>query len=641
MKKKIFIAAAVCFSAAVQAQDSTKSLNEVVVTATKFPVKQSQTGKVVTVITQQQLQQNRGKVLSEILNTQVGLIVNGTANTFGTNQDVYMRGASAGKTLILIDGVPAYDVSSISTAYDINLLAVEQIERIEILKGSQSTLYGSDAVAGVINVITKKGGDKKIGITANLSGGSFNTFKENVSINGTVNKTNYNVQFSQLNSKGFSSAYDQVGNKGFDNDGINESVLRANINQKINDKLGLRFTSQLSKYKADADASGFTDEKDYTITSKNNVAGIGADYIAGKTKLHFNYNYNQTARIYLDDSASVSGFAKYSRGEYNGKAQFAELYTNITATKKIDVLAGIEYRTQQTDEDYLSISSFGPYKTALGDSAKVNQFGAYASVVIKNINGFNMEAGLRYNSFNKYGNAVTFSFNPSYVINNSVKIFGNISSGFKAPSLYQVYSEYRNPTTELKPEKSMNYEAGVQYNKGNTNLRAVYFIRNLTDVIAFYTSPSFVSYYINADKQKDKGFELEAAFKLDKVTFTANYTNVDGFIETKKGSKDTAYFNLYRRPAQTINLHAGFEICKNWNMNIGVQTISKRFEAVFNAAPIEMPAYYIWNVYSNYQVNKNITLFADFKNITNEKYFEVRGYNSRRFNFMAGATINL
>ena len=643
MKKKIFIAAAVLISSAAQAQqDSTKLLNEVVVTATKFPIKQSLTGKVVTVITQQQLASNSGKSLTEVLNTQAGLIVNGSTNSPGTNQDVYLRGASVGKTLLLIDGIPAYDVSGISGAFDLNLIDINQVERVEILKGSQSTLYGSDAIAGVINIITKKGGDKKINGTANLSAGSYNTYKAAVGLNGMVNNTNYNLQYTNLNSKGFSSAHDKAGNKNFDKDGIDENIFRANLTQKVTDKLLLKFTSQFSKYKTDLDASAFKDDADYTATTKNSLAGIGADYSFGKNILHLNYNYNKTQRIYIDDSASIGGFAKYSKGEYNGKAHFAEAYTNLFIKKYATVLIGADYRQQVTDQNYLSISSFGPFSTALGDSAKVNQLGIYASLVLKELNGFNVEVGGRYNNFSKYGDAFTFSFNPSYLINNSIKIFGNISSGFKAPSLYQVYSEYRNPDTELKPEKSLSIETGVQYEKENVNLRAVYFIRNVKDVIAFYSAgaPSYASYYVNADKQKDKGIELEAAITLDKIRFTINYTNLDGYIETKKGTKDTAFFNLYRRPKQTINLNAGFDICKNWNMNIGLQTIGKRFEAVYAAPPIEMPAYYVWNMYSSYKICKKAKAFIDLKNITDEKYFEVNGYNSRRFNFMAGVTLN-
>ena len=196
MKMKFFMLAAVISgSSAFAQQDSTRQLDDVVVTATRYPIKQSLTGKVVTVITRQDLARNTGKTLTEMLNTQAGLVINGSGNTPGTNQDVYMRGAAAGKTLILIDGIPLYDASGISGAFDLNFISIDQVERIEILKGSQSTLYGSDAIAGVINIITKKGGPGKIGFTADLAAGTYGSFKGTAGINGTLNNTGYNIQY--------------------------------------------------------------------------------------------------------------------------------------------------------------------------------------------------------------------------------------------------------------------------------------------------------------------------------------------------------------------------------------------------------------------------------------------------------------
>jgi len=644
MKKGIFIAAAVLFSSQSYAQtDSTKKLDEVVVTATKFPIKQSLTGKVITVINREQLERNSGKSLTEVLNTQAGLIINGSSNILGTNQDVYMRGAAAGKTLIMLDGIPMYDASGISGAFDLNLINADQVERIEILKGSQSTLYGSDAIAGVINIITKKGGAKKINVNANLAAGSYNTYKGSVGLNGTIKNINYNIQYTKLNSRGFSAAQDQTNIGNFDKDGMDENVFRANVNQKINSKLLLRFNSQFSNYKTDADAGPFMDDVDYYVKSKNSLVGLGADYSIGKTALHFNYNYNTSNRFYLDDSTTKTNFSYYSEGNYTGKSHFAELYSNIAITKKIDVLVGADYRSQLTGQEYFSVSMFGPYAspTLNDDSTKVNQFGAYASLVVKNVNGFNVELGGRYNNFNKYGDVFTFSFNPSYVLKNNFKIFGNISSGFKTPSLYQVYSEYRSPAGELSPEKSLSIEGGVQYFTDKVSLRAVYFSRSIQDNIVFVnTNTSPYGYYANADKQKDKGLEFEASIDFGKVQLNANYTNLDGKIETKAGAKDTSFFNLYRRPRQTINLNVGIDLCKNWNMNFGVQSIGKRYEGQYNAAPVEMPAYYVWNLYSTYTISKNIKAFVDFKNITDEKYSDVYGYNSRRFNFMAGVNLN-
>ena len=119
MKKKIFIAAAVIFSAAVQAQDSTKNLNEVVVTATKYPVKQSQTGKVVTVIGKEILEKSNGKTVAQVLNEIAGVTVNGAYNAPGSVQTVFLRGASSGRTLILLDGIPVNDPTMINNEFDL------------------------------------------------------------------------------------------------------------------------------------------------------------------------------------------------------------------------------------------------------------------------------------------------------------------------------------------------------------------------------------------------------------------------------------------------------------------------------------------------------------------------------------------
>jgi len=642
MKRKIFMAAAILFSSQLFAQDSSKALNEVVITATKFPIKQSATGKVLTVIDREELNRNSGRSVSEILTTSAGLIINGASNILGTNQDVYLRGAAAGKTLILIDGVPNYDISGISGSYDLNFIPADMIERIEILKGSQSTLYGSDAIAGVINIITRTQGTKKISPGLSFKAGSYDTYEASAGVSGKLSNTGYSLQLNGIKSKGFSSATDQAAAGNFDKDGFKRLSARLNLTQRLSDKLSMKLFSGYTKYDTDLDNGGFTDDRDYTSESTNWTAGIGSEYKTGENRFVVNYNYNDVKRTYIDDSLHVGGFANYSEGKYLGKSHFAEAYSNIKLRSNLSLLAGADFRHHVTDQFYSSISMFGPYETALGDTAKVSQLGLYASLFVKDLGKFNFELGARYNNFSEYGDVVTYSFNPYYQVNNRLKIFSNIGTGFKAPSLYQVYGEYKNPNADLKPERSLNIEGGIEFKKQDIRLRAVYFSRSIEDNIVFYSTgaPDYLNYYVNADKQKDKGIEIEASMKFEKLRLGANYINLDGKIETKSGIKDTSYFNLYRRPRQTINLKIGYDINSKWQASLNVQSVGKRKEGIFGGPPVEMPAYYTWNLYSDFKVSKNVRFFVDLNNITDEEYSEVLGYNSRRFNFMGGVVLD-
>ena len=643
MKKKIFIAAAVFFSSQSYAQqlvpanlvDST-TMDEVVITATKTEIKQSQTGKVVTVINQATLQRSAGKTLTEILNYQAGVFVNGANNNLGNNQDYYLRGAATSNTLILLDGVPVADPSYISSYFDLNNINPAQVEKIEILKGAQSTLWGSDAVAGVINIITKKGGYKKVSPNVMLSYGSYNTFKANAGIDGSLQKFTYNLQYGYTNSKGFSSAYDSTGIKAFDDDKFIQNNIQANLGYRFNKKLAVRFSSNYGKYHTGLDAGAFQDDKDYINKNSNFINSLLFTYTGKKATVNFvNTNIN-TKRLLIDDSASVGGFAKYARGNYQGNSFVTELFGNIKLNNYFSLVAGLQRMAQNTSQTYNSLSVFGPYEAPpLGkDTVQTSNYAAYTSLNLLNYHNFNAEVGMRYNNHSIYGNNVTWSFNPSFNIDENTRVFVNLSSAYRVPSLYQLYSEYGNK--DLQPEKSNNYEIGVQSlsNNKKNSLRLVAFKRDIKNVIVFYTDfTTYASNYINRDEQHDYGFEIENNIAIGKTgQWVTNLTYVDG-----DGRTDNAKVkNLYRRPNFTFNSSLTVEPAKGLTVMPSFRFVGNRLKGEYDAGPTVMPQYYTIDFYAAYNFVKRIRVFADMRNITDQKYFDIAGYNSRQANFTIG-----
>ncbi len=646
MKKRIFIAAAVIFSSQVQAQKDTanKTLDEIIITATKFPIKQSETGKVVNVITQDQLQKSFGKSLSEILNQQPGININGADNNLGTNQTIYTRGAASANTLILLDGIPLYDASGISSEFDLNNFALDNIEKIEILKGAQSTLYGSDAVAGVINIISKKAETKPFNFNIDFSAGSYDTYKGSVSLSGTNGKgQTYFVSYNKINSKGFSSAYDSTGKNNFDKDGFNQDVFQLNYGFHPFKKTSITLFGKYNNNHADIDAGAFADDKDYTYHNDNTIAGASVDYKLSKGFIRLQYNYNRYNRNFIDDSISVGGFSKYQKGKYNGTSDFAELYTSLHLNKNAELLAGIDYSRNSSDQVYIYVPDYGfPSLPISADSAKTSQVSTYASLILKTNNGFQTELGGRWNYHNIYGSNFTYSFNPFYLIKNHYKIFANISSGYRVPSIYQLYSEYGN--RNLKPEVSINYETGVQYFSDKINARVTGFVRNIKDVFFFYTDPAtFASKYINGDKQHDYGIETEATINFcSAFSASLNYTYTDGKIYTKDFiGKDTSYFNLYKRPKNILNISLNYQATKNLFLLTHLKTVSKAFEPQYMNEPFELKGYYTLGFYGKYKFNKSFSIFADLQNLTDQKYFVTRGFTTKGINVNAGVEISL
>jgi vitamin B12 transporter len=662
MKHFLVVAALIAGSPLIAQVTDSSSLADVIVTAHKYPRKQTETGKSVTVIDRAELDRSRGRSLAELLNRQPGITVIGANNSPGTNQDIYLRGAGVGRTLILLNGIPVYDPSSISTAFDINTIPVETIERIEIVKGALSTLYGSDAVAGVINIITRKGGVKPVQGFATLATGSssskraarsnpafLDAAKAAFGVNGKVALLDYGAAYTHFNAGRPSAAYDSTGSNGYDEDGMNQDAFDAHA--AITPVKGLRLEAfgQHSKYTAGLDAAAFKDDADYNVTVKNTQLGMRNSYSLGKIGLHANYQYSTLERRYLDDSASRGSFSYYSHSKYIGRTHFGELYADVKALRFLDVLVGADHRAYDTDQEALYISAFGPYKTTLNsDSAKAGQSSVFASLLLHDLKGFNFELGGRANFHSEYGSNTTYTINPSYLAMNKVKLFVNYATGFKVPSPYQLFDAFAG-NRALEPEESETLEGGIALLplKGFT-AQAAYFTRTTRHGIDYNFA---TNKYFNYNKQDDHGFEVEGGYTSPRFNWKSAYSYVTGKVSMKnfvfnpstfeydiKG--DTTYNNLFRRPANMFTTTIGGKPLGALYIGATYKWVDERMEPVFGAAPIELKSYSTVDLYADYPVSNAVRLFADAQNIFGEKYFDVRGYNARRFNFMVGAQVS-
>lgn len=602
-------------------QDSLQSfdLEEVVITATKFPKSRSETGKVITVIDADVLQRSAGKDISQLLNEQAGLVINGANSNPGKDKSVYLRGAKSEYTVFLIDGIPVNDPSGPGGAFDPRMFSLDQLERIEILKGSQSTLYGSDAIAGVINLITKKEGNKPVGGSATVGFGSFGMLKGSGNVQGSTSLVDYQVGYSHMSADGISEAKDINNVGGFDKDGFDQNALNVSAGIKLIPSLTLTPFFRYTDYKGEFDGGSFADDNSsYTSTLIN--PGLSSQYKLKKGAVNFLYGHNSTDRKFD---------GPFGPTEYKGRFDNVDLFFNYDLSDKIQLLTGINYQNLKMLDTTLATAD-----------PEAQLISPYASLFLHNAGRIALEVGGRYNNHSKYGSNTTFSVNPSYNINSGIKVFINYSTGFKAPTLQQLYGAW-GANEDLKPEKSVNMEAGLDVFYNNRfGTRLTFFSRSVEDVIIY----TFTNGNINLDQQDDFGFELEPSFKLsDKINVKAFYSLVDGEVTTKENGKDSTYFNLFRRPKHTFGLNVGVQASSKLFVSLNVKSFGERKDLFFNpenfyaAEQVSLDSYVLIDVYAEYKiVSDRLKFFIDLKNILDQDYTEVYGYNTMGINLNTG-----
>ena len=469
-----------------------------------------------------------------------------------------------------------------------------------------------------------------------MSQGNLGTSRNNVQVYGKKEKLTYTARFARLATNGFSSAYDSTGKKNFDNDKYDGTVSNAQLLYQVLPTLSLKTFAMYSQYKAGIDAGVFADDKDYNINNTSFITGSGFVYKEGGFTLNGNYQYNELKRNYLNDSLDKTSTI-YENNTYFGKSQFVELYAGIHIAEGFTLLAGADYRYNSYNQHYFSVSSFGPYSSEFRDTS-LNQKALYASMIYNSADKkLNIELGGRYNDHSRYGSNSTYTFNPSYAFNQTIRVFASVSSGFKAPSLYQL-----SINDQLDAEKSVNYEGGISLSGKNINTRFVYFNRKINNGIDY----NYITFkYFNYVKQVVNGLEWELSIKpVDHINITANYTflSSEEITQNRITTKDTiSYDYLLRRPKHSANLTATVDPVKGLSVSVSGKYVSKRYDVGgYKKADVSLDGYFIMGAYADYTLNEHLKFFADAQNLSAKKFFDVRGFNSIPFIFNTGVTFN-
>ena len=615
-----------------------KQLDEVVISDSKFALPKEKSGKVIVKINAADLAKKAGQSVATILSTVVGLEVNGNQSSAGKNLGYYVRGGRNRQTLILIDGIPVTDASGVNLEYDLRLISAEQVESIEIMKGAASTLYGSGAAAGVINITLKKASKKQVTGNVYTSLGTQRTanktnyrpqdFNQGFGLNGTVGKINYLATLNSVETKGISEA------KGvdFEDDNFSKITTLLKIGFAPTKKLSFDFFTNYDRIKNNYDGTydNFTspDTPINIATSEQFRFGFSPKYKYNKGEFVLNSGFNATERKY---TAFNSWSNSIDNSLYASKSVSVDAFNKYTFSPQLFLILGSQFQFNEMEAK-------SEYEDISNASAKFNTIDTYFTAVYNSDFGLNINAGARYNLHNIYKNHAVYNFNPSYSLSNlPLKIVASYSTAYSTPSLYQLYSPYGN--LALTPEKNSTLESGfevVMLNKKVT-LNTVGFYREENNSIGFYTDPvTFASNYVNVyGTYNAKGIETMLSVSAsEKLKFNANYT-----------------FTQVEEPLQRLipkhkgNISLDYEFSEKASINLAYQYVDKRKDAFFDGGtyettPVILYSYQLLNAIGNFKIIKNrLNVFASVNNIFNADFIEAIGYSTRGRNFKIGLNV--
>lgn len=548
-------------------------LDTLTITATRNEKSIYDAGRSITIISSEQIKNSGATSLAEVLSAQEGIYVLGTGQNPGQFQNIFSRGANANHTIILIDGVKISDPTSPDNGMDLSELSLLNIEKIEIVRGSHSSMYGSSAIGSVINIITKKNNKQGLNVSAALYGGVFgaNTFSfaENLQLNYTFKNGLYaNAGLYNINVNGIDATVDTVINStnyihnNREQDGFKKLDYFGTIGIK-KEKSNAFFSYKHSGQQSDVDDGAFKDDENYTIDVNRDLISYSLKYLfSDRFSITAAGGFTKLNRIAIDDSSVIDynniTDQSYSEANYSGSVSNNEALA-MYAVKGANITAGVGILNEKmTFDTYYFSSALGlELKTNL-DSLNIN-VSTYSQFINADLSGelfdsnwsaFRLGLSARNTQHEIFKNNFTYEVNPSVKVSKNALIYYSYATGFNAPSLYQLYSpemDFMSGITrgnlKLKPEKSTTNEVGIKQKIGNKiNYSVSLFSSMVSNTINYVylwdgsvpiDSLSYLDYkgdtYINTGTQLNYGIELMLAVNItDKIVVKGNMSYIKG-----------------------------------------------------------------------------------------------------------------
>ena len=621
MRKKFLIALCglICLCPAVSAQDSlqTTTLQEIVVTGTKFELPVEKSGKTIFKLSKEDLEKNSGKSLADLLNEVPGLQMDGNFSTPGTNVSYYVRGGRNRNTLVLIDGVPLNDPSAIGAEYDLRYIPLSQIESIEILKGGLSTLYGTNAAAGVINIILKKSKDK-VGVEASAEAGSFKTFSQNLQVSGTRESFSFLVNASRTTSEGFSSAQDNDPAVEFDKDGFKRQNVLLRLGYQFTPGLNVDVHGAYEEYNADFDAFEFVDAENRQNNEQFRV-GVHPQFKYNRGKVEAKLFLNKNEKIYSGDYPS----------DYRGSNLQGEIISRHNFSETVSLLSGVNFQQ-------MSFGGKDLFTEIKSSETEMHMLDPYTSVFVDHSSGFNLHLGARLNTHSVYGSKFVYNINPAFVMNQNgawnYKVYASVSTSYITPTLYQLYSSYGN--LDLAPEEAVNYEAGFGINRTPFSFAAALFRREETSPIDFIGfidgNGNFVFQYQNTAAERTvKGIEITIDYKPRK------WARVSGNYSYSESDKPATFYKI---PNTKFGVTAEVDPLEELTVSLKYNFTGDRtsFDFFLNEE-VDLRRYQLFDLFASYSfVDGKVTIYGAVNNLFGEEFVALYGYTTRGRNYNAG-----